>query len=168
MQRYNPNYPDGLVADQVRKYCEVTALMQQNKMADAWLKFQEYAAAMGNLGGALQVGLPPAGGPEQPVVVIDPPTIIAGNVLPWAQRAPGTSYAVQARSDGTIGCSIDSGGHKCWGNVADVAGSFPNIEGQTSAGQGATQPLRIKAGQWFTFKHEATEPKNMRVSMESL
>jgi hypothetical protein len=109
---------------------------------------------------------------EQPV-----PPVVAGSVInlgqlgfgatPWTMMGPGQVAFFQATVDGLVSCSASGGSFYCWGNVSATApGAFPQDESVTQAGSGTAPRLAIKAGQFYTFKHDAPTAVSMHASIE--
>lgn len=86
---------------------------------------------------------------------------------PWEERAAGQTYAYQAMADGEISSVGDSGGAGVWGHVgaAALAYPFPNDETVTQWGRDTHNPIKIKAGQWYSFFQETNKTINMRTTL---
>lgn len=104
--------------------------------------------------------------PTPPPGMLDLGVLSIGST-PWTMIAPGQVAFIRATVDGLVSCSASSGGFYCWGNVnPSMPGTFPLDETVTLAGTGTAPRLAIKAGMFYSFKHDSPTEQSMHASIE--
>lgn len=85
---------------------------------------------------------------------------------PWTMIEPGQVAFFEATADGQVSCSAQASFY-CWGNVsASAPGTFPDDPAVTAAASATAPRLVIKAGQFYTMKHDAPTRISMHASIE--